>query len=62
MQPLVSATKFYGTMPAMPYKMMVERPRRCSYGSAQLYGHYPLQVDAGLLEAGIITGMIFVIP
>lgn len=35
-QPLISAARFFATIPALPYKMVVERPRRCTY----TLGHY----------------------
>lgn len=71
MQPVISAARFFATIPALPYKMMVERPRDCIY----TLGHYrpgscaprrwnrlPWQITAGVVETGFIAGMILLIP
>lgn len=70
-QPLVSGVYFYGNVLALPYNMMAQKPHRCIY----TLGHYrpgshvprqihwpPLRVDAGLMEAGLVTGLVFIFP
>jgi hypothetical protein len=68
----VSAGHFFTTVPALPYKMAVDCPGECDY----TLGHYrpgscpPRQFHccsrvSGLgafSEAGVLTGMIFLIP
>jgi hypothetical protein len=70
-QPVVSAAHFFATVPALPYLMYICPPRECQY----TLGHYrpgdyvpyhcnriPLNARAGLVEGGVITGLIFLIP
>lgn len=71
LQPVISAAKFFATIPALPYKMVVERPRDCIY----TLGHYrpgscvprrcnrwPLNFGASAVETGVIAGLILLIP
>ncbi len=71
LQPAVSAAHFFGRVPALPYLMGARPPRDCIY----TLGHYrpgtcapyerhwpPVSVRGGLLEAGVATGLIFLIP
>lgn len=71
LQPLVSAASFYGRIPALPYMMALEPPCRCTYA----LGHdrpgsvapcatrrVPLLVGPSLVEAAVITGLIFAVP
>jgi hypothetical protein len=71
LQPVISAARFFGTIPALPYKMVVQRPRDCIY----TLGHYrpgncaprrwhrlPWKLTAGVVEIGFIAGMILIIP
>ncbi len=70
-QPVISAARFFFTISALPYKMVVERPSQCIY----TLGHYrpgssaprrwhrlPLRVSAGVAEAALIVGLVFLIP
>jgi hypothetical protein len=70
-QSVVSGARFFATVPMLPYRMMAEPPREGVYP----LGHYrpgscvpsqvhrmPLSVEGGLVEAGVITGLIFAIP
>ena len=70
-QPLVSGARFFMTIPALPYAAMVDAPcrpvatlghYRVGSGAPYLLQRPPLQVDAGLLEAGLATGLIFIVP
>jgi len=71
LQPVISAAHFFGSIPALPYKMAVEPPRDCIY----TLGHYrpgscvprrrnrlPWQPTASVVEVGFIAGMILLIP
>ncbi len=71
LQPLISAAHFFGTIPALPYKMAVDCPNDCIY----TLGHYrpgscaprranylPWQPKAGLAQAGAIAGLILLVP
>jgi hypothetical protein len=70
-QPIVSAGQFFTTIPILPYKMLAEPARTPVYA----LGHYrpgsdapyrpvypPLSVSGSAAEAGVATGLIFVIP
>ena len=70
-QPLASGSRFFLTIPALPYASVVNPPRRpvstlghfrAGSGAPCLRQRPPLQVDAGLIEAGLIVGTIFIIP
>jgi hypothetical protein len=71
LQPLISAARFFATIPALPYKMVLQRPCYPRYA----LGHYrpgscapwywqrlPIQARAGLVEMGVVVGLIFLIP
>ena len=71
LQPVISAAHFFGSIPALPYKMAVDHPRDCIYtlghyrpGSCapRRWNHLPLQVTAGGVEAGFIAGLILLVP
>ncbi len=70
-QPLASGTRFFLTCPALPYAALVNPPRpatsalghfRPGDGTPLLLQRPPLQADAGLFEAGMVVGLIFIIP
>jgi hypothetical protein len=70
-QPALSGARFFLTFPALPYAMTVDPPCRpvSTLGSFRpgtsaplLCQRPPLQVDAGLVEAGVLIGLIFLIP
>lgn len=68
----VSAAHFFGTVPALPYLMAADCPGECDYtlghyrpGSCPPWQyHWPPCCDplATFSEAGILTGLIFLIP
>jgi hypothetical protein len=71
LQPAASAAHFFATVPALPYCMSVDCPGECVY----TLGHYrpgscppwrphypPCDAVAGAAEAGVLTGLIFLIP
>ncbi len=70
-QPVISAARFFAAIPALPYKMVVERPRDCIY----TLGHYrpgscvprrcnriPWSFGGSAVETGVIAGLILLIP
>jgi hypothetical protein len=70
-QPLLSAAHFFLTVPILPYKMGLYPPGECMYtlgyyrpGSCAPYllDPLPLSVRAAVAEAGVWTGMAFLIP
>jgi len=71
LQPLVSGAHFFLTVPILPYKMGLYPPNECIYslgyyrpGSCAPYmlDPLPLSIRAGLAEAGVWTGMAFLVP
>ncbi len=71
LQPFVSATKFFANTAALPYKMALEHPNSTIY----TLGHArpgdcvprhcwrtPLRLRAGMVEASVVIGLIFLIP
>jgi hypothetical protein len=70
-QPGVSAVRFFCTVPLLPYKMTVRRPRscECSNGFSRLgdqplpgYGAKFLRLDAGAVEAAVLGGLFLALP
>lgn len=71
LQPAVSAAHFFGTVPALPYCMAVDCPQECIYtlghyrpGSCPPWRHHwpPCDPLAASSEAGVLAGLIFLIP
>jgi hypothetical protein len=70
-QPLVSAARFYGTVPALPYLMALDSPRECVYtlgesrpGSchALKVQQYPLRLGPAAIQALVVAGLVFAVP
>ena len=70
-QPLMSGAHFFLNVPILPYKMGLYPPNECIYtlgyyrpGSCAPYmlDPLPLSVRAALAEAGVMTGMAYLIP
>jgi len=70
-QPLASGTRFFASIAALPYKAVVDPPRRprstlghfrAGSGAPCLLQRPPWQANAGLAEAGLIVGLIFIVP
>jgi hypothetical protein len=71
LQPFASGAHFFLTVPALPYAMGLCPPCECIYtlgyyrpGSCapRMLDPLPLSIRAGLAEAGVWTGMVFLIP
>ena len=71
LQPFISAGRFFLTIPALPYKMIVDRPHDCIYtlglyrpGNCvpRRWNHLPLDIAAAAVEVGVIAGMIAILP
>jgi len=71
LQPVISGAHFFLTVPVLPYKMGLYPPHECIYslgyyrpGSCAPYmlDPLPLSIRAGLAEAGVMTGMAYLIP
>jgi hypothetical protein len=71
LQPLASAAHFFVLVPALPYSMGLEPPAECIYtlgyyrpGSCAPYmlDPIPFSVRAGLAQAGVVTGLVYIIP
>jgi hypothetical protein len=70
-QTVVSGVRFFATFPLLPYAMTVEPPRpatstlghfRPGSQAPSLLQRPPIQADAGMVEAGTIVGLIFLVP
>jgi hypothetical protein len=70
-QPALSAAHFFAVLPTLPYQMAIQRPNMCYH----YYHPYqagrpapwerelpPLRLDASLLEAGVVMGIIILFP
>lgn len=71
LQPVVSGAHFFCTIPALPYLMAADCPCECQYalghwrpGNCNPWRHHgaPCRLDAAAVEAGVATGLIFLIP
>lgn len=70
-EPFVSGAHFFTNIALIPYKMGIHPPTECQYalgyyrpGSCApwLLPPFPLSVRGGLAEAGVVTGLIFILP
>ncbi len=71
LQPVLSGAHFFLNIAALPYKMGINPPNECQYAlgyyrpgncAPWLLPPIPLSIRGGLMQAGVITGGIFVIP
>ena len=70
LQPAVSGLKFFATVPILPYKIGVDRCR-CIYTlgyqrpgncACPVTEYFPLSLKGAALEAGALTGFVFLFP
>jgi hypothetical protein len=71
LQPALSGMRFFATIPALPYAMTVHRPKQpyiwrwpyeAGWGAPRVRELPPLDAKAGLVQASLLTGLIFVVP
>ncbi len=71
LQPVVSGTQFFATLPALPYLMTAQPPQTTRYTlgetrpgnhASYIYQYPPLNADAAIVQAGVVTGLYFIIP
>jgi len=71
LQPFISAGHFFLAVPVLPYMMGLCPPEECTYSlgyyrpgncAPYMLDGIPFSVRAGLAEAGVWTGMAFLIP
>lgn len=71
LQPALSGMRFFATIPSLPYAMMVHRPKQshiwrwpyeAGWGAPRVRELPPLNTKAGLVQASLLTGLIFVVP
>ncbi len=71
LQPALSGAHFFGSLLTIPYQMGMSPPNECEYAlgyyrpgncAPWLLPPVPLSIRGGLMEAGAITGGVFVIP
>jgi hypothetical protein len=67
----LSGVRFFGSILALPYKMTVRPPRscQCSNGFSRCgdcplpgYGRREFRIDASLIEAAAVTGVVYILP
>lgn len=71
LQPFASTARFSVQLVGLPYQMAIDPPDKCMYTlgwyrpgecAPQLFYQVPWDADAAAVEAGVITGLFFVIP
>lgn len=71
LQPGLSGVRFFSSIAAMPYKMTVRPPRscQCSNGFSRCgdcplpgYGKREFRLDASLVEAAAVAGVVYILP
>ncbi len=69
--PALSSLRFFATIPSLPYAMTVHNPNtsytwnwpyEAGWGAPRVRELQPLQWKPSLVQAGAITGLIFVVP
>ncbi len=70
-QPAISTTRFFATVPLLPYKMAAHSPHRAYYwnwpyeagaSAPPVKETFPIQPKAAIVEASVLTGAAFLIP
>ena len=71
LEPVLSGAHFFATLPILPYKMGINPPWECQYplgyyrpGSCAPHMIYPFPISlrGALVEGGVATGLVFLIP
>ncbi len=71
LQPAISGVRFFGTVASMPYAMAVHHPNQAytfrwpyeaGWGAPKVKELGPLKAKPALVQAGVVTGLFFVVP
>lgn len=71
LQPAISGAHFFARIPALPYMLTAYPPHECIFtlGHARpgsytpfRYIRLPLRLDAAAIQAGVVTGLVYLIP
>lgn len=71
LQPLISGSHFFLSIPMLPYKMGINPPNECQYAlgyyrpgncAPYMIPPFPLSVRGGLVQAGAVLGVAGVLP
>jgi hypothetical protein len=71
LQPALSGLRFFATIPSLPYAMTVHNPYKtyttqwpyeAGWGAPKVKEFRPLEAKPSLVQAGAITGLLFVLP
>ena len=71
LQPALSGLRFFATIPSLPYAMTVCKPYKtytnrwpyeAGWGAPKVKELRPLEAKPSLVQAGAITGLLFVLP
>jgi hypothetical protein len=71
LQPAVSSLRFFATIPLLPYAMTTYHPSttytrkwpyEAGWGAPRVREFEPLKLKPSLVQAGAITGLVFVLP
>ena len=71
LQPALSGIRFFATIPSLPYAMTVHNPYKtyttrwpyeAGWGAPKVKELRPLEAKPSLVQAGAITGLLFVLP
>ena len=71
LQPAVSGLRFFATIPLLPYAMTANHPSttytrkwpyEAGWGAPRVKELEPLQLKPSLVQAGALTGLVFVLP
>ncbi len=71
LQPVLSGARFFATIPSLPYAMAVHHPNQtyttkwpneAGWGAPKVRELQPLQWKPGMVQAGAVTSLLFVVP
>jgi hypothetical protein len=71
LEPFVSGAHFFVTIPMLPYEMGMDPPWECQYplgyyrpGNCAPHLLYPMPISlrGAIAEAGVVTGLVFILP
>lgn len=71
LQPVASGVRFFTTIPMLPYAMTVSHPRTAytrkwpyaaGWGAPRVREFEPIELKPSLVQAGAVTGLVFLLP